>query len=62
MKRRTYVLNAKVKSIFSEVYPDKDQKVFTASSGWFSKFKTRHELLFLKIGIEILSSDVGAIS
>ena len=55
------VLKAKAKSIFSEVYPDKDENAFTASNGWFFKFKTRHGLRFLKIGGEILSSDVGAV-
>ena len=44
------------------MYPDKDENAFTASNGWFSKFKTRHGLRFLKIGGEILSSDVGAIT
>lgn len=56
------VLKAKAKSIFSEVYPDKAENAFTASDGWFSKFKTRHGIRFLKIGGEILSSDVGAVT
>ena len=60
------VLKAKPNSIFSvssvQVYPDKDENVFTATYGWFSKFKTRHGLRFLKISGEILSSDIGAVT
>ena len=46
------ILKAKAKLFFSEMYPDKDEKAFTASDGWFSKLKTRH-------GIRFFSSDVG---
>ena len=42
-------------------YPDKDENAFCASDGWFSKFKKRHGIRFIKICGEILSSDVALI-
>lgn len=56
------ILQAKAKEIFKSVYPDKEEKDFMASDGWFTKFKRRHGLRFLKICGEILSSDTTAIT
>ncbi|XP_050338198.1 jerky protein homolog-like [Bactrocera neohumeralis] len=56
------ILKEKAKQIFGEEYPDKNKNAFRASDGWFTKFKKRHGIRFLKIGGEILSSDIASIT
>lgn len=56
------ILKAKAKAIFAEIYPEKDANCFNASDGWFSKFKTRFGIRYLKIGGEILSCAVGDVT
>lgn len=55
------ILKAKAKVLFKEVYPDKSEDSFNASEGWFSRFKRRFGIRYLKICGEILSSDVSAV-
>lgn len=56
------IFQAKAKEMFKSVYPDKDEKDFLASDGWFRNFKRRHGLRFLKVCGEILSSDTTEIT
>lgn len=56
------ILRAKAKELFTKVYPDKEDKDFLASLGWFQKYKRRHGLRFLKVCGEILSSDTSTIT
>lgn len=56
------ILKAKTKELFKTIYPDKDEKDFAASDGWFTNFKRRHGLRFLKVCGEILSSDTSTIT
>lgn len=56
------ILKEKAKQIFREEYPEKDENTFLASDGWFTKFKKRHGIRFLKICGEILSSDVASVT
>ena len=55
------IFKEKAKQIFREEYPDKYGNAFRSSDGWFSKFKKRHGINFLKICGEILFSDVAVI-
>lgn len=48
--------------LFAKMYPDKNDTDFTASDGWFTKFKRRHGIRFKKICGEILSSDTSMIT
>lgn len=56
------ILKAKAKKIFGEIYRDRDENDFHASDGWFTKFKNRRGIRYLKIGGELLSSDVGEVT
>lgn len=56
------ILKAKAKQVFQTVYPDKDSNAFTASKGWFEKFKHRHGMRILKVCGEKLSSDTTSIT
>lgn len=56
------ILKAKAKELFSKLYPNKSGSDFNASDGWFSKFKRRHGMRFLKVCGEILSSDTTKIT
>lgn len=52
------ILKAKAKQISSKLYPENQ---FSASNGWFDKFKRRTGIRFLKICGEKLSADTAAI-
>lgn len=56
------IFKAKARDIFKSVYPEKEEKNFLASDGWFRNFKRRRGLRFLKVCGEILSSDTTAIT
>lgn len=56
------IFKVKAKVLFSEIYPDKGDKDFNASEGWFNKFKRRHGLRHLKVCGEIVSSDTSSIT
>lgn len=56
------IMQAKAKELFKTIYPDKDENSFSASEGWFRKFKRRHGIRYLKVCGEILSSDTSTIT
>lgn len=56
------IMKAKAMQIFPLAYPEKKPTDFVASEGWFSRFKRRHGIRFLKICREILSSDIETIT
>ena len=63
-KKRTLagtILKKKAKQIFREEYHDKDENAFRICDEWFSKFKKRHGIRFLKICGEIRSSNVALV-
>lgn len=56
------IIKEQAKNFFCKVYPNKDKSEFHASDGWFTKFKNRHGIRYLKIGGELLSSDVAEVT
>lgn len=56
------ILKTKAMELFKTVHPDKDEKDFSASEGWFAKFKRRHGMRFLKVCGEILFSDTTTVT
>lgn len=57
-----HIPRAKAKDLFKKIYPNKEEKDFLASDGWFRNYKRRHGIRFLKVCGEILSSDTSTIT
>lgn len=55
------LLQEKARSFFPKLYPDEDPDCFKASTGWLTKFNTRHGIKNVQLRGEILSSDISAI-
>ena len=55
------LLQEKARSFFAKLYPDADPQSFKGSTGWLSKFNTRHGIKNVQLRGEILSSDLSTI-
>lgn len=56
------LIKAKAKVIFKELNPTKDENAFSASNGWFEKFKRRFGIRLLTMSGEKLSADLNHIT
>lgn len=56
------LIKSKAKEIFYKLNPEKDDKAFVASNGWFDRFKRRHGIRFMAVSGEKVSADLGSIA
>ena len=50
----------KARLLYAQLYPDKNEDDFKASTGWLQRFKQRHGIRQLRLQGETLSADVAA--
>ena len=55
------LLQEKAHSFFYRLYPDADPESFKASTGWLTKYNTRHGIKNVQLQGEIMSSDMSRV-